>query len=45
MAYMLFVRYFSGLIVWLAIVGYFAALIVLAAFCYVQSQNYYTYVQ
>jgi beta-lactamase regulating signal transducer with metallopeptidase domain len=38
---MVFVRYFSGIIVWIAIIGYFIALIVLAAFCYTQSQDYY----
>lgn len=43
MLYMVFVRYFSGVIVWLAVIGYFVALIILAAFCYTQSQKYYTY--
>jgi hypothetical protein len=43
MLYMLFVRYFSGLIIWISIVAYFIALIILAIFCKVKSQQYYKY--
>jgi ABC-type thiamin/hydroxymethylpyrimidine transport system permease subunit len=38
--YMVLVRYFSGLIVWISIIGYFIGLIILASFCYDKSLYY-----
>lgn len=35
--YMLFVRYFAGLIVWIAIIGYFVVVLLLAIFLKTQS--------
>jgi hypothetical protein len=35
--YMIFVRYFAGLIVWLSILVYFVALAILAAYLYDRS--------
>lgn len=37
--YMLFIRLFSGIIVWVCILGYFAALIALAVLCYMKGKG------
>ena len=38
---MIFVRYFSGVIVWVSIIVYFVALMILAVFCKIKSKEYY----
>ena len=37
LAYMMFVRYFSGIVIWAAIIAYFICLAILAAYCKNQS--------
>lgn len=40
LVYLLFLRMFSGVVVWLAIIGYFASLIALGAVCYNKAMVY-----
>jgi hypothetical protein len=38
--YMVLVRYLAGIIVWLSILFYFVALIILGVYCYTESKEY-----
>lgn len=40
--YMVLVRYLAGIIVWISILLYFVALIILGAYCYKKSKQYET---
>jgi len=41
---MLFVRLFAGVIVWLCVILYFAAVIVLAVFLFLRAEEYKSYI-